>query len=85
MREGAGLPLRKRRRTSDHVAILRAINVPGPGGTSMALGTKPINTITKADVEAVREARRRLARRREGKLPSRWAKGGEVGINRLVA
>ena len=42
------------------------------------LGSKRIDTITKADVEAVREARRQYPQR-----PG--VKGGEVGINRLLA
>ncbi len=61
-----------------HLRILRRAEVPGPGGQRVVLGSKRIDTITKADVEAVREARRRYPQR-----PG--VKGGEVGINRLLA
>ena len=61
-----------------HLRILRRAQVPGPGGRSVVLADKRIDSITKADVEAIREARRRHPER-----PG--VKGGEVGINRLLA
>ena len=61
-----------------HLRILRRAQVPGPGGQSVVLADKRIGSITKADVEAIREARRRHPER-----PG--VKGGEVGINRLLA
>ncbi len=42
-----------------HVGLLRRAPVPAGNGAMMALGDKPIASITKADVEAVRTWRRR--------------------------
>jgi integrase len=42
-----------------HVGLLRRAPVPAGNGATMALGDKPISAITKADVEAVRDWRRR--------------------------
>ena len=53
-----------------HLAILRRVEIPAPGATTIRLETKPFDAILKADVEAVREARRPL---------------GIVGCNRLLA
>ena len=61
-----------------HLRILRRAEVPGPGGRRVALADKRIDLITKADVESIRESRRRNPER-----PG--VKGGEVGINRLLA
>ena len=61
-----------------HLRILLRAEVPGPGGHRVALAGKRIDAISKADVEAVREGRRQRPQR-----PG--CKGGEVGINRLLA
>ena len=61
-----------------HLRILRRAEVPGPGGRSVMLAEKRIDLITKADVESIRESRRRQPERPGNK-------GGEVGINRLLA
>jgi len=61
-----------------HLRILRRAEVPGPGGRRVALADKRIDVITKADVESIRESRRRNPERPGNK-------GGEVGINRLLA
>ena len=61
-----------------HLRILKGAEVPGPGGHGTALANRPIDSITKADVEAIRDGRRRHPER-----PG--VKGGEVGINRLLA
>ena len=61
-----------------HLRILRRAEVPGPGGHGIPLANRPIDSIIKADVEAIRDGRRRHPER-----PG--VKGGEVGINRLLA
>ena len=61
-----------------HLRILLRAEVPGPGGQHVALAAKRLDLITKADVESIREARRRYPER-----PG--VKGGEVGVNRLLA
>ena len=53
-----------------HLTTLRRVEIPAPHGTTIRLETKPLDAITKADVETVREAR--LAH-------------GTIGCNRLLA
>ncbi len=60
------------------LAALRRVKVPGLGRRVVRLEEKPIDAITKADIEAFRRARRTA---RTGTT----AKGGEVGTNRLLA
>lgn len=59
-----------------HVKLLRAVQVPAAGGRPIALGLKPLDTITTADVEAVRRAVR-------DHMPR--AKGGAAGANRTLS
>ena len=61
-----------------HLRILRRAEVPGPGRRCVSLADKRFDLITKADVESIRESRRRNPERPGNK-------GGEVGINRLLA
>jgi integrase len=64
------------------VAMLRRAEVPAANGTTIRLETKPIDAITRADVEAVRTWRRQeqaTGNSRPG------IKGGEVGTNRLLS
>jgi integrase len=61
-----------------HLRMLRGAEVSGPSGGGVLLAEKRIDLITKADVESIRESRRRHPER-----PG--VKGGEVGINRLLA
>ena len=78
--------------------IIRATEVPAAQGRAIRLEEKPIAAVTKADVEAVRDARRRtLAERAERRAlgpaggGSLWrkalpgARGGEVGVEHLMA
>jgi integrase len=53
-----------------HLTTLRRVEIPAPHGTTIRLEAKPLDAITKADVETVREAR--LAH-------------GTIGCNRLLA
>jgi integrase len=64
------------------VAVLRRAEIPAAGGSTVRLEQKPIDAITKADVEAVRTWRR--AELAAGKSRP-GAKGGEAGINRLLS
>jgi integrase len=70
-----------------HIALLRRTEVPAASGLSVEFERKPIDGITKADVEALRAARRRAiahaAATAERCRPG--VKQGEVGINRLLA
>jgi integrase len=64
------------------VASLRRAEIPAGGKTTIRLEAKTFDAITRADVEAVRAWRRQeqaARKRRSG------AKGGEVGINRLLS
>ena len=81
----------------NYLRIIRATPVPAGGGTTVAFEAKPIAEVTKADVEAVRDARRavlteRAARRTaKAKGASLWrqalpgVRGGEVGIEHMMA
>ena len=69
-----------------HLGVLRRAEVPAAGGTTIRLEHKPLAAISKADVEAVRDGRRAAAKScgsTERVRPG--CKGGEVGINRLLA
>lgn len=76
-----------------HLAILLKADVPAANGARIALRYKPIKDITKADVEAIRADRRRgfadvaSGAVKGGKSGIRrpGVKGGEVGLNRLLA
>jgi hypothetical protein len=64
------------------IGVLRRAEIPAAQGTTVRLEQKPIDGITKADVEAVRTWRRAelvAGKSRPG------AKGGEAGINRLLS
>ncbi len=64
------------------IALARRAEIPAAHGTTVKLEEKPIDAITKADIEAVRAWRRAelaAGRSRPG------AKGGETGINRLLS
>lgn len=79
------LPTRRprgRREMEILIRLLRRAEIPAANGAIICLALKPIDAITRADVDAVREWRRkeqRVGRSRAG------AKGGEVGINRLLS
>ena len=69
-----------------HLGVLRRARVPAARGTTIRLEHKPLTAISKADVEAVRDGRRSAAKvcaSTERVRPG--CKGGEVGINRLLA
>ncbi len=84
-----------------HLNMLIRATVPAANGQTIVLKDKAIDAITKADVEAIRMARRaELAAAAEAmvtraaggqadpalrKVRRPGAKGGEVGINRLLA
>lgn len=76
-----------RRHMRSHLGILRDIAIPDTAGRVVQLADKPMHAVTDADVDAVRRVRRDAMsvplhadpRRRPG------SKGGEVGINRLLA
>ena len=81
LRRHVRVPTRRARAVQQavsHLRILRCGEVLGPGGQRVRLEDKLIDLITKADVESIREARRQHPER-----PG--VKGGEVGINRLLA
>ncbi|MBK9241581.1 MAG: site-specific integrase [Acidobacteria bacterium] len=76
-----------------HLQMLLRAEVPGANGARVQLRHKPIAAITRADVEAVRADRRkgfadvlagRVAGRKAG-IRRPGVKGGEVGLNRLLA
>lgn len=73
---------RSRRWMEVLVAVLRRADIPATGGSTVTLGSKPVASITRADVEAVRTWRRRVQSERKA---LRGAKGGECGTNRLLA
>ena len=79
-----------------HINVLRRVQIPGAGGQLVKLIDKPIDAVKKADVEAVRDARRtemqritaELGRQAEQRDCTERAgrirpgvKSGEVGIN----
>ncbi len=91
-----------------HVALLERTRIPAARGQSMPFGDLPFDAVTKAHLEAIRDARRQAARdavaaraqwqteatahraRGEGmteRMPriAPGDRGGEVGINRLLA
>ena len=69
-----------------HIGVLRRTQVPAAGGTTIRLEHKPLTAISKADVEAVRDGRRAQAKECASTERVRpGCKGGEVGINRLLA
>lgn len=87
-----------------HLNVLKEAEVPGPRGSVISLGAKPIADITQADIEALRRTQRRAmqkaiedraqweteaaltkGRQMTRPKPRRMAKGGETGINRLLA
>ena len=69
-----------------HIGVLRRAQVPAAGGTTIRLEHKPLTAISKADVEAVRDGRRAQAKECASTERVRpGCKGGEVGINRLLA
>jgi integrase len=72
---------RGRREMEILIAVLRRAEIPGANGTTIQLETKPIDAITRADVEAVRTWRRQ----QQADKGSAGAKGGEVGTNRLLS
>lgn len=81
LRRHVRVPTRRARAVQQavsHLRILLRAVVPGPGGQRVVLADKRIDLITKAGVESIREARRQHPER-----PG--VKGGEVGINRLLA
>src|SRR5688572_22050650 len=89
-----------------HLALMHRTEIPAAHGSTIKFEDKLIDAVTKADVEAIRDARRRAApaalaaheqwereaaalkrgehmdRPQPRLLPG--AKGGEVGINRLL-
>jgi integrase len=71
----------------NYVRIIRATPLCADGKT-ISFEDKPITAITKADVEAVRDARRERARSngaKPGRLVLPGARGGEVGVEHLMA
>jgi integrase len=73
---------RGRREMEILIAMLRRAEIPAANGTTIRFETKPIDAITRADVEAVRAWRRHeqaIGNCRPG------TKGGEVGTNRLLS
>jgi integrase len=60
-----------------HLEVLKRTEVPAAEGTTVRLEQKSITAISKADVEAIRASRRATGRK--------GVKGGEAGINRLLA
>ena len=69
-----------------HLGVLRRAEVPAAGRTTVQLEHKILSTITKADVEAIRDGRRAAAKESGSADGVRLGcKDGEVGINRLLA
>jgi integrase len=67
-----------------HVAVLREAEIPGANGATVKLAAKPIDAITRADVESVRTWRRQQQAQGSGRsLPG--SKGGECGTNRMLS
>jgi integrase len=72
---------RARREMEILVALARRALIPGPRDTLVRLEDKPIDAITKPDIEAVRTWRRH----EQARKAHVGAKGGEVAINRLLS
>lgn len=73
------------RATENYVAILKSAKVPGPGGSSMLLKDRPIDAVTKADVESARDWRRAQLHRAPAEQRVRpGEKDGEIGIEHLL-
>jgi integrase len=72
---------RGRREMEILIAMLRRAELPAANDATVRLEAKPIDAITRADVEAVRAWRRQqqTSKGRPG------VKGGEVGTNRLLS
>jgi hypothetical protein len=71
---------------ANYVHMLKRLEIPIGDGRHGALGTRPFATLTKADLEAVRDARRvELAHASEQSRIRAGCKGGEVGIEHLMA
>jgi integrase len=73
---------RGRREMEILIRMLRRAEIPAANNTIARLEAKPIDAVTRADIEAVRAWRRREqadGRSRPG------TKGGEVGTNRLLS
>jgi integrase len=73
---------RARREMETLVAMARRAEIPAANGATIRLEQKPIDSVTKADIEAVRTWRRQqqaAGKSRPG------LKGGEVGTNRLLS
>jgi integrase len=64
------------------VALARRAEIPAAHGSTVKLEDKPIDEITKADIEAVRACRREQLASGKGRP---GAKSGEAGINRLLS
>ena len=73
---------RGRREMEILIAMARRAEIPAAHGATVRLEMKPIDAITRADVEAVRTWRRQ---EQDAGHSQRGAKGGEVGINRLLS
>jgi integrase len=70
----------------NYVHILARLEIPVGGEATASLGSQAFATITKASLEAVREARRNELGRVAGKGRVRpGCKAGEVGIEHLMA
>jgi integrase len=70
----------------NYVRILERLEISLGGDTTAQLGSRAFATITKADLEAAREARRHELARVAGKGRVRpGCKAGEVGIEHLMA
>lgn len=74
-----------------HLKMLLRSEVPGAHGSVVMLAEKPVDMVTKADIEHIRTARRAALAAAAAADPSALnvrrpgAKRGEVGINRLLA
>jgi integrase len=73
---------RGRREMEILIAMMRRAEVPAANGATIRLEAKPIDAITRADVEAVRTWRRQEQSAGNSRTGS---KGGEVGTNRLLS
>lgn len=74
-----------------YIGLLQEARVPGPHGTTVRLGNKPLDGVTKADLEALWAQRLAIAKERQeaaeraGRTSRQYAKGGQAGVNRLKA
>ena len=73
---------RGRREMEILIAMLRRAEIPAANDTTTLLETKPLDGITRAEVEAVRAWRRQEQAAHKIKAGT---KGGEVGTNRLLS